>query len=99
MVGTILNGELPRETWGKNLRMSRPEFEEVIEMLRPSISPDPSYPNSRAFSSEKKLAVTLYYLKDTGTLCMTANTFGLAINTVSGVILEVSSWSLIDMYA
>ena len=46
-------------------------------------------PNSRALNAKKKLAVPLYYLKDTGTLCMTANTFGLAINTVSGVILEV----------
>ena len=37
--GNILNVELPRETW-KNFRMSRPEFEELFEMLWPSISSD-----------------------------------------------------------
>jgi len=66
----------------KNSRMSGPEFEELVEMLRPSISPDSSSPNSRTVSAEKMLAVTLYYSKDTG-----ANTFGLTISTVSGVIL------------
>ena len=37
----------------------------------------------------KKLAQTLYYLKETGSLIMTANNFGVAINTVSSVIYEV----------
>ena len=36
----------------------------------------------------KKVAVTLDYLKDTGSLCMTANTFGIAINTTSKIIPE-----------
>ena len=40
-------------------------------------------------SAEKKLAVTLYYLKDTGPLWMTANTFGLHQCTVSKTINEV----------
>ena len=40
-------------------------------------------------SAEKKLAVTLYYLKDTGSLWMTANTFGLHQCTVSKTINEV----------
>ena len=32
---------------------------------------------------------TLYYLKGTGSLTMTANNFGVAINTASSVIYEV----------
>ena len=46
-------------------------------------------PNYRSLSTEKKLAVSLYYLKDTGSLENTANTFGIAINTASVVIGEV----------
>ena len=34
-------------------------------------------------------ALTLYYLKDKGSLSMTANSFGVAINTASVVIYEV----------
>ena len=37
----------------------------------------------------KKLALTLYFYKDTGSLGITANTFGVAINTTSAVIAEV----------
>ena len=40
-------------------------------------------------SSEKKLAITLYYLKDTGLLWMTANTFGIHQCTLSKTIVEV----------
>ena len=40
-------------------------------------------------SAEKKFAVTLYYLKDTGSLWMTANTFGLHQCTASKTINEV----------
>ena len=53
------------------------------------ISPNPLSPNYRALSTEEKLAVTLYYLKDTGSLAMTANTFGIAVNTASVIIGEV----------
>ena len=37
----------------------------------------------------KKLALTLYCLKDIGSLIMTANNFRVAINTASSVIHEV----------
>jgi len=36
----------------KSFRISRPEFEELVEMLKPTISSDPVSPNT--------LAVTLY---------------------------------------
>ncbi len=73
----------------KNFRLPREAFMEFAEELCPYISPNPSSPNYRALSTEKKLAVTLYYLKDTGSLSMTANTFGIAINTASVIIAEV----------
>ena len=36
----------------------------------------------------KKLAVCLYYLKDAGSIWMTANTFGIHQSTVSKTMLE-----------
>ena len=39
--------------------------------------------------AEKKLAITLYYLKGTSSLCMTANTFAIHQCTVSKTIVEV----------
>ena len=40
-------------------------------------------------SVEKQLAKTLYYLKDQGSLAMTANAFGVALSTVSVVVRKV----------
>ncbi len=83
------NGIAPEEHWKKNFRMPRESFMDLLAELNPYISPNLSSPNYRALSAEKKLALTLYFLKDTGSLGMTANTFGVAINTASAVITEV----------
>ena len=82
-------GELSAETWNKNFRISEEEFKKLGDELRPFISPDNSSPNYMAITVEKKLAITLYYLKDTGSLVMTANTFGVALCTVSIHVIEV----------
>ncbi|XP_047144707.1 uncharacterized protein LOC101236227 [Hydra vulgaris] len=62
---------------------------DLAEQLKPYIAPNPKSPNYRALSTEKKLAITLYYLKDTGSLLLTANCFGIAVNTVSLIITQV----------
>lgn len=87
----MINGEAPDEFWLKNFRMTKESFLELEAELKPYISPNPNSPNHRSLSSAKKLAVTLYYLKDTGSLIMTANAFGIAVCTVSAVVVEVSS--------
>ena len=69
--------------------MATLQFEDLCEQLRPHIFPDPKSPNRRALSVETKVALTLYYLKDTGSMCMTANRFGIHQCTVSKVVLEV----------
>jgi hypothetical protein len=73
----------------KKFLSSNRAFMDFAEELQPCISRNPLSPNYRALSTEKKLAITLYYLKDTGSLAMTANTVGIAINTASVVIAEV----------
>lgn len=49
----------------------------------------PKSPNHRALSANKKVAVALYFLKDTASLRMTANSFGIALNTASAAVSEV----------
>ena len=52
----------------------------------PFISPNLLSINIRVITAEKKLAITLYYLKDTGSFTITANSFGVATNTVGLII-------------
>ena len=85
----MFSGVSPEEDWKKNFRMTRLEFKELCEQLGPHIFPDPKSPNRRALSVEKKVALTLYYLKDTGSMWMTANTFGIHQSRVPKVVLEV----------
>ena len=85
----MISGATPEETWKKNFRLTREKFMDLAKQLCPYISLNLSSPNYRALSTEKKLAITLYYLKDTGSLGMTANTFGIALNTTSVIIAEV----------
>ena len=58
-------------------------------MIRPYAKVCSSVVRSDILSLEKKLAVTLYYLKDQGSLIMTANTFGIAKCTASKSIHEI----------
>ncbi len=77
------------ESWNKNFRMSQAAFYELVNELSTFIACNKSSPNYRAIPTAKKVAIALYYLKDTGSLTMTANAFGLHICTVSKVINEV----------
>lgn len=65
---------LPSE-WNKNFRMPREQFVLLADEISPFISPDPSALRM-GLSVEKKLAITLHYLKDTGSITVTANAFG-----------------------
>lgn len=82
----LINNSLPDEEWKKNFRLSRLQFFTLLDQLRPYISSRPNSPNYRFLRAEKRLAVTLYYLKDTGSLRMTANTFGIHVSTASKTI-------------
>ena len=72
-------------------RLEEPSFLDLVSHLRPYISPNPNSPNGRVLCADKKVAITWYYLKVCGTLSMTANSFGIATNTASAVINEVSN--------
>lgn len=77
------------DLWEKKFCMSKEESIELCDLLRPFIMPNALSPNDRALSTEKKLALTLYFLKDSGSITMTANTFGIHQSTVSEIIVEI----------
>ena len=81
--------DLPN-TWQKrHFRMSKECFFEILDEVKPLLDPKPNCPNYRFLSAVKKLAITLYYLKDTSSLWMTSNTFGIHQCTISKNIVEV----------
>lgn len=53
------------------------------------ISSRSPFPNFRGLDADKKLTAWLYYLKDAGSIFMTANTLGINQSTVCKVVLEV----------
>ena len=71
----LQNGTRTSECRGNNLLL-------LADELSPFISPDFSAPRM-GLSVEKKLAITLHYLKDTGSVTVTANAFGVSRSTVS----------------
>ena len=74
---------LPSE-WNKNFRMPKEQFVTLADEL----SPAPSAPRM-GLSVEKKLAITLHYLKDTGSITVTGNAFGVSRSTVSSTMRTV----------
>ena len=71
----MIGEDVPEWCWKKNFRMSKECFLKLADELRPFLAPKPDSPSCRALSTEKHLAITLYCLKDTGSLWMTANGF------------------------
>ena len=85
----IFNEVLPKSEWKKNLRMEKQVFVKLANELRPYLEPGVGGPRDDVLTVEKQLAMTVYFLKDQGSLSMTANAFGVAICTVSVVVRKV----------
>ena len=75
--------------WKKNLRMDHDVFIALVDEIRPYLQPGRSPRGLDVLSVEKQLALTLYFLKDQGSLSMTANAFGIAHCTVSVIVRKV----------
>ena len=67
------------------------KFFDLVDLLKTTIGPNPNTPNFRSQSAAKKVEIKFYYLKDIGSLGMTANRFGVGNCTASKVIFEVCS--------
>ena len=83
--------KVPMEEWCLNLRMNYSVLMELVNYLREFLICQPRAFCQDCVSPKKRVAVALYYLKDQGSLRMTANTFGLAKSTVSESVKTVCS--------
>ena len=85
----MIDEEASASSWKKNFRKTKDSFMKLLAKTSPLILPKSNSPNYRLLSADKKFAVILYYLKDTGSLLMTGNTFGFHQCTVSKTLIEV----------
>ena len=69
--------------------MSKEAFYYFFDKISQCIAPDSLFPNVRAVTADKKLAVTSCSLGDTGSIKMTANLFGIYQSTLSNIFIEV----------
>ena len=80
---------MPLHEWNNNFRMSKDDFFQLVEIIRPYARERSSKVRKDVITLEKRLAITLYYLKDQGSMKMTANVFGVAQCTVGQVVHEM----------
>ena len=85
----VICGEVSVKSWKRSFRMTKESFMKLLAKISPLISPNSNSPTYRALPAAKKLAVTLYHLKDTRSFRMTANTFDVHQCTVSKTLIEV----------
>ena len=84
----LINGETLDEDWKKTLRMTKDDFLHLVDQLRIDIQPDENAVRD-SLPPEKKVAMTLYYLKDQGSYLVTCNAFGVGKSTLSSVVKDV----------
>ena len=68
--------------------MTKNDFLYLVNLVRKDLEPDPNH-FRHALEPEKKVAMTLYYLKDQGSYLMTCNAFGVGKSTLSSVVKDV----------
>ena len=69
--------------------MTREDFLELVEMIRPYIRERSKRARQDIIILEKRLAMTLHYLKDQGSVVITANVFGCSISSTRNAVKEV----------
>ncbi|XP_047140221.2 uncharacterized protein LOC105845863 [Hydra vulgaris] len=82
----MIEPNVPETCWKRNFRMTKGCFLELAAIIDTVISPQPNCLNYCFLTTHKKLAITIYYLKDTGSLWMTANVFGIYQCTASKTV-------------
>ena len=87
----MFNGKCEESEWKLNFRLNRDDFYALHAAIAEYIAPKHNTPNPIAVSSLKKLAITLYYLKDMGSIRVSANQFGVAKCTAARIIHQTCS--------
>ena len=91
MVENLESSEMSPEEWKNNLQLSKEGFYKLVDAIRTFAKLCSSKVRQDELEKklEKRIAITLYYLKDQGSMKMTANTFGIARCTVGAVVHEI----------
>ena len=87
----MVSGKAPEDEWKTNFRISWESFLSLVEMIQPHVQVRSSKIQKDVISVEKRVVVKLYYLKDQGLMRMMVNSFGIARNTLGGIIREICS--------
>lgn len=85
----LLLGKMPQMEWCKNFRMDYDTFSKLVNSISHLIEPHTDSFRPDTISAEKKVAMVIYYLKDQGSLRMTANIFGVSVSTLSNSLRAV----------
>jgi hypothetical protein len=83
-----LNRVSPESEWKNNFRMSRGNFMELCNELRPIIERETTR-MKQPLSVETQVGITLYYFSDEGRYRKVANTFGVPRSSVSKTVGSV----------
>ena len=82
---------MSQEEWVTNFRMTRSDFLNLVEMIRPCAKERSTKVRNDVITLVKRIAITLHYLKDLGSLRVTVNLFGIAKYTANVVVYEICS--------
>ena len=85
----LLSVDTTEQEWCSYLRMNNPIFMLLVDMIREEVAPDSRSFRSVTVTAEKKVAMTLYYLKDQSSFRQTGNTFGVSKATLSTTLRVV----------
>jgi len=77
------------EEWKRNLRLLKEDFLMLVDMIKPHAKIRSSKVRKDVLSLKKRVAITLHYLKDQGSMRITASAFGIASCTVGQVMQEI----------
>ena len=83
---------MAEDEWKKNLqnlRMTCYDFLELLSLIEPFFHERSDAVRKNTLSLDKRLALTLHYLKDQGSCSMTCNAFGCSKATISLGVNEV----------
>ena len=79
----------PPEIWKKNFRVRREDSLELVEMMRLYARERSKRARQDIITLEKRVAMTLHYLKDQGSIIMTVNVFVCSISSTCSAVNEV----------
>ena len=85
----LYSGDALEDAWIQNFKMSKTKFLEMVDLIRPYAEERSCWIRRDIIPLEKRVAISLYYLKDQGSLVMTGNSFGIAKKATSIIIQEI----------